>query len=62
MGAHIEQTDGGFALVSILGVIIMSIGLSTIGVVVATTSGAISIFINWPKFKARVKEVIKRKK
>lgn len=64
MGIHIDDSgDSTLAAISLLFVVLAFIGIGTIGAVIAIISGGISIVINWPKFRERIKQIkLKRKK
>ena len=62
MSDHNFQTgDSMGAVISICATLLFIVGLGTIAAVVAIASGTISIIINYPKFKAALVNLFKRK-
>jgi hypothetical protein len=63
MGAHIDTNgDSTLAAVSLIFIVLAAVGLGTVGAIVAIVSGSISIVINWPRFKERIKMILSKLK
>jgi hypothetical protein len=58
---HQHTGDSGFAAISFIFFILTIVGVGTVASIVAILSGAVSLFINYPKVKARVLQILKRK-